>query len=57
MDRYEALLKKLLEIGSFDMAKAAVDGQARIVGSELKTTDIVPDTICFFKSYSCLCNS
>ncbi|MCK5312771.1 MAG: hypothetical protein KAJ62_11710 [Desulfobacteraceae bacterium] len=43
MDRYEALLKKLIEIGSFDMARRAVDRQARIVGCKLITTDIVPD--------------
>ena len=43
MDRYEALLKKLMEIGSFDMARRAVDRQARIVGCELRCTDVVPD--------------
>jgi len=43
MDRYEALLKKLIEIGSFDMARGAVDRQARIIGCELKFTEVVPD--------------
>jgi hypothetical protein len=43
MDRYEFLLKKLMEIGAFDMARAAVDRQARIVGCELKSSDVVPD--------------
>jgi hypothetical protein len=43
MDRYEFLLKKLMEIGAFDIARAAVDRQARIVGCELKLSDVVPD--------------
>jgi len=43
MDRYEVLLKKLMEMGSEDIARAAVDRQARIVGCELKSSCVVPD--------------
>lgn len=43
MDKYETLLNKLVERGVMDIAQAAVDRQARIVGCELKFSDAFPD--------------
>lgn len=44
MDRYETLLKKLMELGAVDVARAVVDRQARIVGCSLvEDGEIVPD--------------
>ena len=41
MDRYEALLEKLMELGKVDIAQGAVDRQARIVGCHLSCTDTI----------------
>jgi hypothetical protein len=44
MDRYETLLKKLMELGAVDVARATVDRQAAIVGCSLQCEgDVVPD--------------
>ena len=44
MDRYETLLKKLMERGAVDVAMAAADRQAAIVGCTLVSdTGAVPD--------------
>ncbi len=43
LDRYEALLKKLMDLGVDDIARAAVDRQARIVGCTLHEKCVVPD--------------
>lgn len=43
VDRYETLLKKLMERGVLDIARAMVDRQARIVGCVLKTGQAEPD--------------
>lgn len=43
MDKYETLLTKLMDRGVLDIARAAVDRQARIVGCELKCVDVSPD--------------
>jgi hypothetical protein len=42
-DRYEGLLKKLMELGREDIARAVVDRQARIVGCTLTCNSAVPD--------------
>jgi hypothetical protein len=44
MDRYETLLKKLMELGAVDVARSVVDRQASIVGCGLvENTEICPD--------------
>lgn len=43
MDKYETLLQKLVDRGVLDIARAAVDRQARIVGCELTYSDVSPD--------------
>ena len=43
MDRYETLLKKLMDHGVEDIATAAVDRQARIVGCLLRKKCVNPD--------------
>ena len=43
MDKYETLLNKLVERGVMDIARAAVDRQARIVGCDLKCSEASPD--------------
>lgn len=45
MDRYEGLLKKLMELGREDIARAAVDRQARIVACSLISNSAVPDKL------------
>ena len=43
LDRYESLLKKLMDLGVDDIAMAAVDRQARIVGCTLRVNRPVAD--------------
>jgi hypothetical protein len=44
LDRYEDVLKDLVDAGHLDVARAAVARQARIVGCELRQSgDVVPD--------------
>ncbi|MCK5541682.1 MAG: hypothetical protein KAI40_03245 [Desulfobacterales bacterium] len=43
LDRYESLLKGLMDLGKCAIARGAVDRQARIVGCSLKISDAVPD--------------
>lgn len=44
MDRYETLLKKLMELGATDVARATVDRQAAIIGCSLVCDgEIIPD--------------
>jgi len=43
IDRYEILLKKLVDLGVDDIAMAAVDRQAKIVGCTLRIKAVYPD--------------
>ncbi len=43
MDRYEKVLKRLVELGRKDVAMGAVDRQANIIGCHLVCTTAAPD--------------
>lgn len=44
LDHYETMLRRLMELGREDVARAAVDRQAHIVGCELVCTqEVLPD--------------